>query len=211
MHPDLSKHSPVFPPSFPLCCLSLCSLSSLCSPGLVWYHACMHHGPANKLHRVATPLPLSLSCQVEPLKHSLSSPLHFYPSIHPSIPPSPLPVPPPPPSLPGMLLCLLILVCPIPPFPLPAHPSGLQEWSPSPLSFPSIHPSISSQPSILQHSMHFWDVLEPLKSQEHSEAFPFQTVKIPLLSGCHVRRVSASSFCRGTKGGLSFGVAWSRI
>lgn len=108
MHPDLSKHSPVFPPSFPLCCLSLCSLSSLCSPGLVWYHACMHHGPANKLHRVATPLPLSLSCQVEPLKHSLSSPLHFYPSIHPSIPPSPLPVPPPP--LPSWHA------------PLPAHP-----------------------------------------------------------------------------------------
>lgn len=51
----------------------------------------MHHGPANKLHRVATPLPLSLSCQVEPLKHSLSTPLHFHPSIHPSISSSGLP------------------------------------------------------------------------------------------------------------------------
>lgn len=51
---------------------------------MVWYHACMHHGPANKLHRVATPLPLSLSCQVEPLKHSRSSPLHFHLSIQPS-------------------------------------------------------------------------------------------------------------------------------
>lgn len=82
MHPGLSKHSPVLPPSFlSAVCLSL---SSLCSPGLVWYHACMHHGPANKLHRVATPLPLSLSCQVEPLKHSPSSPLH-YTSIHPSL------------------------------------------------------------------------------------------------------------------------------
>lgn len=41
----------------------------------------MHHEPANKLDRVATPLPLSLSCQVEPLKHSRSSPLHFHLSI----------------------------------------------------------------------------------------------------------------------------------
>ena len=106
MRPDLSKYSPDFPPSFPLCCLSLCSLSSLCSPGLVWYHACMHHGPANKLHRVATPLPLSLSCQVEPLKHSLSSPLLSSPllSIHPFLH---LPFQPPPHSWHA---------------PLPAHP-----------------------------------------------------------------------------------------
>ncbi len=70
---------PLLPPS------SLLSVCLVCSPGLVWYHACMHHGPANKLHRVATLLPLSLSCQVEPLKHSPSSPLHFHASIHPSI------------------------------------------------------------------------------------------------------------------------------
>lgn len=63
------------------------SPSSSCSPGLVWYHACMHHEPANKLHRVATLLPLSLICQVEPLKHSPSSPLH--PSLHLPIQPSP--------------------------------------------------------------------------------------------------------------------------
>lgn len=138
MHPGLSKHSPVLPPSFlSAVCLSL---SSLCSPGLVWYHACMHHGPANKLHRVATPLPLSLSCQVEPLKHSPSSPLH-YTSIHPSIPPSPHPVFP--------FLRLLTLTLPIPPFPLPVHPSGLQKWSPSPSSFSPIYPSI--YPSLSRH------------------------------------------------------------
>lgn len=53
----------------------------------------MHHGPANKLHRVATLLPLSLSCQVEPLKHSPTfsfflAPLSIYLSIRPSSNPS---------------------------------------------------------------------------------------------------------------------------
>lgn len=147
MHPDLSKHSPVFPPSFPLCCLSLCSLSSLCSPGLVWYHACMHHGPANKLHRVATPLPLSLSCQVEPLKHSLSSPLHFYPSIHPSIPPSPLPVPPPPPFLACSFACSS-LCAPSPHFLyLHTHQGCRSDLPPLCHSPPFIRPSPLSLPS----------------------------------------------------------------
>lgn len=99
--PDLSLDAPwsikpsclPSPPSLLYVCPSLESFRR--SPGMLRYHACMHHGPANKLHRVATPLPLSLSCQVEPLKHSPTFPffpplsLSIYPSIFPSVrPPS---------------------------------------------------------------------------------------------------------------------------
>lgn len=76
----LSKRSPVLRAPHPLP-----RVPARVRRALVPYHACMHHGPANKLHRVATLLPLSLSCQVEPLKHS---------------PPPPPPHAPPPPPLP---------------------------------------------------------------------------------------------------------------
>lgn len=85
--PCLLFYSPLHPS------LSLFFSSVQGLPGLVCYHACMHHGPANKLHRVATPLPLSLSCQVEPLKRPSSTPLHSHPSIY----------------LTGLLLCWHIL------------------------------------------------------------------------------------------------------
>lgn len=101
MYSDMSN-LPCLPSFLPLCCLSA-SLSGCFFARQPWcgYHGCMHHGLANKLHRVATLLPLSLSCQVEPLKHSPSSPLHFYPSI----PPSSVP-------LPATLICLFTLVLP---------------------------------------------------------------------------------------------------
>lgn len=101
----------------------------------------MHHEPANKLDRVATPLPLSLSCQVEPLKHSRSSPLHFHLSIqsspHLTIQRSSsrhTSVPPPTPT-PRMLYLHTHKGC------------RYSVWSPSPLSFlfiyPSLYPSFS--------------------------------------------------------------------
>lgn len=118
------------PPSSLSVCLSLSS-----SPASVWYDACMHHGPANKLHRVATPLPLSLSCQVEPLKHSPFSPLHCHPSIHPSISPSSLPPP-------GTLLRLLTLMLPTPiSYTCSAHQDCRSDLFPL-SSYPFIYPSI---------------------------------------------------------------------
>lgn len=97
------------------------SHSRLCLPGLAWCHACMHHGPANKLHRVATLLPLSLSCQVEPLKHFPFSPLH--PSLHLLVQPSSSSV--------------------SPPSPIPVHLSGLgsEKWSTSSSHPPFFYPS----------------------------------------------------------------------
>lgn len=127
--PCLLFYSPLHPS------LSLFFSSVQGLPGLVCYHACMHHGPANKLHRVATPLPLSLSCQVEPLKRPSSTPLHSHPSIY----------------LTSLLLCWHILA-PAYTLDLPPIPStcaaisaagGLGLVSLWHSHHPSIHPSIS--------------------------------------------------------------------
>lgn len=109
MHPNLSAPLPC--PSSPF------APAGPCLPGPAWYHACMHDGPANKLHRVATRLLLSLSCQVGLLKRSLPS-----------------------------FLCLLTFMPPPPPCPVLVHPSGQQKRSPSFILYspsfvrPSIYP-----------------------------------------------------------------------
>lgn len=110
-------------------------LSRLC---LAPYHGCMHHGAANKLHRVATPLPLSLSCQVEPLKHPPSLPPHLHPSIHLSIPLSPI--------RPVSWHAVCSPECPLPPPPFSAISVAHQ---PRTSDLPPLHYYPSFYPSIL--------------------------------------------------------------
>lgn len=79
-------------PSAPQCMKTQAGLSSplphpdACLPGRLRYHACMHHGPANKLHRVATRLPSHSA-----VKWSHSSILRHPSCILPSIHSSPYP------------------------------------------------------------------------------------------------------------------------
>lgn len=116
--PDLALDAPrtlsKFPPAPPIS-----PVLARVRRALVPYHACMHHGPANKLHRVATLLPLSLSCQVEPLKHS--------PPPTPRRTPTPLRSPHTPPRHPSLRLLPCLLVIGSLPLLTPLRSSGAEE------------------------------------------------------------------------------------